>query len=226
MKLLSVIIAESALELVPVELHRHHAVSRDAERRGTDASRIMLDRSIHHAAMRQLENEFKRGRPDLLYLTLLSVTGAPIYQDGLAKIFVHTLDDTVLEIEERTRPPRSYSRFRNLLELALSERPKAGLIRVYSSTVRSLARETIHADSVVGLSILGKRVTLQDLATRVLGKKNPAVVIGGFPKGHFSPETLKTLDELVRIDNRPLDAHVVASRLIYEVEKARGGLVP
>jgi rRNA small subunit pseudouridine methyltransferase Nep1 len=216
---LNVIIAESALELVPDEIQKHHAVSGDGKRRGIHTSRILLDRSIHHAAMRRLENEFKRGRPDLLYLTLLSITSAPMYQDGSAKIFVHTLNHTVLEIEEKTRPPRSYSRFRNLFESVLYEKPKVGLIKVYGSTVRSLVRETIHADDVVGLSVLGKLRTLEDLATEVVGKKNPAVVIGGFPKGHFSPETLKAFDEFVRIDERPLDAHVVASRLVYEIEK-------
>jgi rRNA small subunit pseudouridine methyltransferase Nep1 len=216
---LNVVIAESALELVPKQIRKHPAVSNDGKRRGIHTDRILLDRSIHHAAMQRLENEFKRGRPDLLYLTLLSVTGAPMYQDGLIKIFVHTLNDVVLEFEERTRPPRSYLRFRNLFESALYEKPEAGLIRVYNSTVQSLVKERIRADMAIGFSVLGKRCTLENLAIEVLGKKNPAVVIGGFPKGHFSPQTLGAFDEFVRIDDRPLDAHVVASRLVYEVEK-------
>jgi rRNA small subunit pseudouridine methyltransferase Nep1 len=218
---LSIIIAESALELVPDEILKHPAVSSDEKRRAIHASKILLDRSIHYAAMRRLENEFKRGRPDLLYLTLLNVTSTPMYQDGLVKVFVHTLNDTVLEIEEKTRPPRSYSRFRNLFESVLYEKPDTGLIRVRRATVNSLVREMIHADTVVGLSVLGKRLALEDLAIEVLSKKNPALVIGGFPKGHFSTETVKAFDELVRIDERPLDAHVVVSRLIYEVERAR-----
>jgi len=68
------------------------------------------------------------------------------------------------------------------------------------------------------LTLLSSR-NLEDFAETLVGRKNPCVVIGGFPHGHFSAGTLAVLDELVRIDSRALDAHVVASRAVYEVEK-------
>ncbi len=218
---LTVVIAESALELVPDEIGKHSAVLADAKRRETDSSWILLDRSIHHAAMLRLKDEFKRGRPDLLHITLLSITSTPLYQEGLAKVFVHTVNDVILEFEEKTRPPKSYSRFRNLIEGALREKPDAGLITAYDSSLDGLFKKTLKADLVTGLSILGESRGLEEIASQIAAKKHPAVVIGGFPRGHFSPETLKLLDQLVRMDERPLDAHVVASRLIYEIEKAR-----
>ena len=48
------------------------------------------------------------------------------------------------------------------------------------------------------------------------------MLVGGFPKGHFTPETSEVLDQLARIDSSPMDAHVVAARLVYEVEKLHG----
>lgn len=218
---LAVILAESALELIPDEIGKHAAVLADAKRRETDSSRMLLDRSVHHAAMLRLKDEFKRGRPDLIHITLLSITSTPLYQEGLAKVFVHTVNDVILEFEERTRPPKSYSRFRNLIEGALHEKLDTGLIKVYDSSLSGLVKKTLRADLVTGLSILGESRSLEEIANQIAAKKYPAVVIGGFPRGHFSPETLKLLDQLVRIDERPLDAHVVASRLIYEIEKAR-----
>ena len=216
------VLAESALELVPKEIRRQPAVASDAKRRQKDPSEILLDRSFHHSAMAKLKDSEKRGRPDLVHVTLLDVTGTPLYLDGSVRVFVHTYDDVVLEIAEKTRIPKNYLRFRGLMEKVLVERPKQGLIKVHSMGVKELVR-MISSDEMIGLSVQGKMTSLEELARRVIAAKNPSVIVGGFPHGHFSPGTLSVMDQLVRIDARPLEAHVVASRMIYEVERAETG---
>jgi rRNA small subunit pseudouridine methyltransferase Nep1 len=215
---LNLVIAEAALELVPSELSRHASVRNDARRRELDPSEILLDRSIHHAAMLRLKEEYKRGRPDLVHLTLLNITSTPLYQSGRVKVFIHTRNDVVLEFSDQTRPPKSYFRFRDLMQKTLLEKPDSGLITAFDSSVPQLLRR-IAPDLTVGLSVQGKPVELGSLAVQLAGAKNPLVLVGGFPKGHFAPETVKVLDLLVRVDPNPLDAHVVAARLVYEVER-------
>ena len=219
--MLSFVLAESALELVPAEIRRHPAVLSDSKRRQKDASGILLDRSFHHSAMARLKDSEKRGRPDLVHVTLLSVTGTPLYLDGLVKVFVHTYDDNVLEIAEKTRIPKNYLRFRGLMEEALVERPKKGLISAYPMGVKALVRR-VSPDVVVGLSVQGRMTSMEELAKTVTAARNPCVAVGGFPHGHFAPSTLSVFDQLVRIHAKPLEAQVVASRVIYEVEKAEG----
>jgi rRNA small subunit pseudouridine methyltransferase Nep1 len=220
--LLNFILAESALELVPMEIRRQPAVVSDAKRRQKDASEILLDRSFHHSAMGRLKDSEKRGRPDLVHVTLLSVTGTPLYLDGLVRVFVHTYDDNVLEIAERTRVPKNYLRFRGLMEEALVERPRQGLIKVHPMALDELVRK-ISSDLVVGLSVQGKMTSLEGLAKMVTAARSPCIFVGGFPHEHFSPTTLSMVDQIVRIHAKPLEAHVVASRAIYEVERARAG---
>jgi len=217
--LLNFILAESALELVPKEIRKQPAVVSDTRRRQKEASEILLDRSFHHSAMSKLKDSEKRGRPDLVHVTLLSVTGTPMYLDGMVRVFVHTYDDVVLEIANRTRIPKNYVRFRGLMEEALVGRPEQGLIKVRPMGVKELVRG-ISSDVVFGLSVQGKVMPLEELAGLVSTSKNPCVIVGGFPHGHFTKETLSATDQLVRIHAKPLEAHVVASRLLYEVEKA------
>jgi len=215
---LNLIIAEAALELIPDQIIGHPSVKNDAERTGNEPSTIILDRSIHHSGMLKLGEDFKRGRPDLVYLTLLNATSTPLYQDGLAKVYIHTRNDIVLEFREQTRPPKSYSRFRDLMRKSFQEMPDSGLIKVYELPIDSLLKNII-ADLVVGLSTQGGYSGYGELAVELSGKKNPAALVGGFPRGHFTPKTTKALDRVVRVDERSLDAHVVVARLIYEVEK-------
>lgn len=215
---LSLVLAEAALELVPDELRNDPSVASDAKRRGRDASRILLDRSLHHRAMLKLKDGPKRGRPDLVHVALLSITGTPLYMDGQVKVYVHTYANEVIELQERTRIPKSYFRFRGLVEQALTERPKAGLLKVRESSFERLVRE-IGSDSVIGLSTQGRKTSMDELAAMIGAARKPCVVIGGFAEGHFSPKTLEAMDELVRINDRSLEAHVVAARVLYEAER-------
>jgi rRNA small subunit pseudouridine methyltransferase Nep1 len=212
------VIAEAALGLIPEELWRDPSVKKDAERRGADPGDILLDRSIHHSAMLKLKDGFRQGRPDLVHLTLLNVTSTPLHQEGKARVYIHTVDDSVLEFAEGTRPPKSYARFRNLMEKLLVERPDSGLVRVRDAKLPALLREA-GADYSVGLSVQGGQIGLEELAESLTLRKNPAVVVGGFPRGHFLTKDVEAFDMLARIHDRSLDAHVVAARIIYEVEK-------
>jgi len=217
--LLNFVLAESALELVPKEIRKQPAVSSDARRRGKDASEILLDRSFHHSAMAKLKDSEKRGRPDLVHGALLSVTGTPLYLEGKVKVFVHTYDDVVVEVLPKTRIPKSYLRFRGLMEQVLSGKGDR-LVKARPAKLPGFLKKEVVPDIAIGLSTQGRRMGLEDLAGRLMSADNPCVIVGGFPHGHFTPETLSAIDELVRIHEMPLEAHVVTSRLLYEFEKA------
>jgi len=168
--------------------------------------------------MGKLGEAEKRGRPDLVHQAVLSVTGTPLYLDGDLRLFVHTCSDLVLEIRERTRIPKNYFRFRGLAEQALSIMPEEGLVVVRREDISGLIRR-IRPDLIAGFSIRGRPSEFEEIAVRLSQANNPSVLVGGFPHGHFSGKTLGILDFLARIDTRSLEAHVVSSRLVYEVEK-------
>ncbi len=216
---LHLVISEAALELIPESLWKDPSVRSDVKRRGQEPGSILLDRSIHHSAMLKLKDGYRRGRPDLVHLTLLSATSTPLHQAGEARVYIHTADDVVLQFGEGARPPKSYARFRNLMEKMLVERPESGLVSVRESTLPQLLK-SVGAEHAVGLSVQGAPVRLENLAEDLVKLKDPAVVVGGFPRGHFLPGDLRAFDALARIHEKPLDAHVVAARVIYEVEKA------
>ena len=190
----------------------------DAKRREVKPGEILLDRSLHHSALQRLKDGYRRGRPDLVHLTLLSVTSTPLHQSGGVAVYIHTFDDKVLEFGRGARPPKSYARFRNLMEKLLTEMPSEGLVSAREETLPQLLK-AIQTDHAVGLSVEGASMSIEGLAEDLSQRKNPAVAVGGFPRGHFIPRDLKAFDALVRIDDRPLDAHVVASRVVYEFEK-------
>jgi rRNA pseudouridine-1189 N-methylase Emg1 (Nep1/Mra1 family) len=50
--------------------------------------------------------------------------------------------------------------------------------------------------------------------------RNPVLLVGGFPSGHFSKEALSRAEESYRIHDQGLEAATVVARAIYDYERA------
>jgi len=223
--MLNLVLAESALELVPQSLWSHAAVSKRARLWGKRAGETLLDRSYHHAAMLSLKDGQKRGRPDIVHLCLLNALGTPLNGEGLLRTIVHTREDKVISIRPETRLPKNYDRFVGLIEqlYSLGRVPISGqaLLDIRSQRLAELAGE-VGASRVVALSRAGVRSTVEEVIASVVKETNPLILVGGFPRGRFTVGMLKLADDIFSIDPEMLDAWIVVSRIIYEYERAIG----
>jgi len=214
------ILAESALELVPKELQNHNSVLTYSKKMGKKPSKVILDISWHFAAMKGIKNEIKRGRPDLVHFCLLECCTIPLYFKRKLHVYVHTIDDKVIFVGDNVRLPKSYHRFVGLIEKLYSEKKieldSKKLLEIKDMTFSDLVNK-IGAKKVIGFSTKGQTSSYDKIAADV--GRDSCIVVGGFSKGHFSDEILKKIDNLVSVDKNPLEAHVVVSRLLYECEK-------
>ncbi len=224
MCMISLIIAESALEMVPKEIRNHASVRNHAERAKRNPGDLLLDRSYHHAAMKGLRNAEKRGRPDLVHFALLSALATPLYlQDGLT-VYLHTTDDLVITIGRRVRLPKTYARFETLLVQLLKtkviETNGQVLLSISEMSFQELSRK-IRSDITVGLSSSGSMNSVRLVAEELRATENATFVIGGFPKSDFSQEVLESINSLYSISPTALEAHLVIARIIYDLEVLR-----
>ena len=221
--MLILVLAEAALETVPEDLWSHPAVRRHSKRQRKPPKQLLLDRSLHHSAMRRLDDNLKRGRPDITHFALLEALGSPLNKEGLLQVIVHTNKDYVITVNPSTRLPRNYNRFIGLMEqlFQLGKVPSEGeaLLTLECKTLQQLLTEA-KADYVLAFSREGKPKTLQDTVSSLQAKRRLAVIVGGFPHGHFSETTVQLADEVVCVDSEMLDAWVLTSRVIYEYECA------
>ncbi len=221
--MLNLVLAEAALETVPENLWGHPAVRSHSKRRDKPPKQLLLDRSLHHAAMKHLRNSEKRGRPDITHFVLLEVLGSPLNKRGYLKIYVHTIKDYVITVDPTTRLPRNYNRFIGLIErlFQCNKVPVEGktLLKLDKKTLQQLSTE-IRTDYILAFSRQGNPKPLQNVVPRLVTKQNPTVVIGGFPHNRFFKNTRDIANEVVCIDPEMLDAWIVVSRVIYEYELA------
>ena len=221
--MLILILAESALETVPHGLWGHPSIKRCSRKRGKHPQFILLDRSYHHAAMKTLSQNHKRGRPDIVHFSLLEALGSPLNKEGELQVYVHTTSDYVITVNPRARLPRNYHRFIGLAEqlFELGRTPPTGpfLLKSEHKTLSQLLHD-IKPTYVVAFSRAGSPYTLEEVVSKFSMEENPAVVVGGFPHGRFSESTIKLAHEVVCIDPEMWEAWTVISRIICAYEHA------
>ena len=218
--MITLILSESSLELVPSELKDHPSVVSHARKLGKHSSEILLDNSWHFAAMKGIENEIKRGRPDLVHFSVLEATTIPLYLQNKMKLFVHTIDDQVISFGKHVHIPKSYHRFEGVIEKLYQEKKiithNDVLLEIEEKTFAELFDE-INPSKVIGFSTKGVKSTYEKIAAEV--SDNTCIVVGGFQKGHFSNSVEAKIDDLYSVGNESFEGHVVVSRILYECEK-------
>lgn len=218
--MLSLVIAEASLELVPKELQHHNSVVSHARKMGKRPSEILLDNSWHFGAMKGIKNEIKRGRPDLVHFCLLEACTIPLYFEDEISVYVHTLDDKVIIVEPGVHLPKSYHRFAGLMEKLFAEKVIKSdgqkLLEIKNMTFPDLI-DKIKPENVIGLSLDGTKSSYYDAAATCTSES--CLVVGAFPKGDFSDSVKKRINSLLSVDANPLEAHVVIARVLYEYEK-------
>ncbi len=173
--------------------------------------------------MKNLRENEKRGRPDIVHFALLAALGSPLNREGLLQVYVHTKDDFVIMVNSEARLPRNYDRFVGLLEKLFETGmvPPAGqkLLWQEHKTLPKLLEE-IKPDFVMAFSRKGKPDTLERAVTKLSSKEKPVVIVGGFPHGQFSKTTVRLADEVICVDPEMLETWTLASRVIYDYERA------
>ena len=223
--LLTLILAEAALERVPAELTGHPQVRRQAEKAGKPPGSLILDRSYHHQAMVGLKNGEKRGRPDIVHFCLLEALGSPLNLEGLLQVYVHTVGGFTIWVNPEVRLPRNYNRFIGLMEqlFQAGRVPPEGrpLLTLRRMSLRRLLGK-LKPTFTLALTRRGKPQPVRRLGEALASTPRPTVLVGAFPHGGFTKQTLSLADEAAAIDPEGLEAWTVVSRIISAYEEAIG----
>ena len=217
----TIVLLESALEIVPEEIRSHPQVVRTARRYGLRPDEMLLDAGIHWKAMRSLENWWRRGRPDIVHLSLLNLLEKRPVLEGLAEVAVHVQDGRVFALAPDVRIPKNYDRFKGLMAqvLRLGRAPPEGRPLIWKAS-----------DSLEGylggrgLILLSEDAPQEARPADVLreaAETGMAVGFGAFPRGDFSEGVKALARRAYRIrGGEPLKSWDVAcalSNALYEL---------
>jgi rRNA small subunit pseudouridine methyltransferase Nep1 len=217
--MLTLVLADSELEMVPASIAGHPACVSPARKRGRQASHTLLDSSVHHAALGRLQDGDRRGRPDLVHFFLLAALDSILNIEGGLRVVVHTRNGEVIRIRPDTRLPKNQPRFCSLMEqLFLNGRvPPEGepLMSMTKGSLEAIIKET-GAREVVALSPKGRPVEPRAYFAKKRGR-DIACIIGGFPDGDFTSPVNELADDVISIAPHTLKVWTVASEIVVNM---------
>ncbi|MFH0922982.1 MAG: 16S rRNA methyltransferase [Candidatus Micrarchaeota archaeon] len=218
--MITIVFAETSLEIIPQEIQSQPIVKKSAAKREKRPAQLVLDSSLHWQAMEKLALKEKRGRPDIAH-DLLKLA----FDDKSEKrVFVHTINDKAISFAPDWRPPRNYNQFVGLMEELFDKKElkdKAGktLLKVENKKLGQLLDEL--GSNFIVLEAKGELQQLKKFSKTL--RNNNAVLIGGFPHGDFINEAALEKYEKISISTVELTAPIVLSKVLtlWELENER-----
>ncbi len=185
-----------------------------ARRLGVRPEETLLDAGIHWKAMRSLDSWWRRGRPDIVHLSLLNLTEKRPVLEGKVEVYLHVQDGRVFALAPDVRLPKNYERFKGLMAqvLRLNRAPPEGRALIWKV-----------ADSLDGFLGNRKLILLSEDARdeadpveilRESERTGDPVGFGAFPRGYFSEGVKALASRFYKIrKGEPLKAWDVACAL-------------
>jgi rRNA small subunit pseudouridine methyltransferase Nep1 len=181
---LEIIFLETSLELIPNELKKDKLIENLSKKLKAKPDFMLLDISLHYKAMLKLKNFNKRGRPDIIHLSLLNILEKP-YSSNI-DVYMQVHDGRVFKFRNDIRLPKNYERFKGLMAQLLyfnkvplnSEKP---LIWKISDSLK----EFLNGRKLILLSEDGEDSNIEEIieSSKTL---NFPIGIGAFAHGNFS----------------------------------------
>jgi len=214
-------LVEAGLVTLPEPLRRTKKAASLSRRYGVPPDYIILDVSLFHDEMVKLGISSRLGRPDIVHQFLLATQYSPLNAEGKLRTFIHTAEGHVIYVKPKTRIPKNYFQFVGLIQRLFihGQVPPRGewLMRLERGLGLAEALSRLKAEEPILLHEKGERLTCE--VARSLKYPPFAFLVGGFPRGDFSGETIRLAKKLYSIKGgRPLDSWLVADRLIACLE--------
>jgi len=215
--MLTLVLTDAELELIPEKIQNHPSVLKHARRRGKKPSEILLDSTYHHSAIRVLDEWERRGRPDIVHISLLTALESILNREGLLRVYIHTRNDLVISVNPKTRLPRNYNRFVGLMEKLLLEGrvpPERPLLKVEKFGFQGLLKR-LNGGTYFVAHEKGEAITPPKLGKLLVSSSKPVVFVGAFPHGDYIHEPP---GRRISIYSSPLMAWTVVGELVYSYE--------
>lgn len=214
--MLTLLLADAELEVVPPKLTGHQQVVQSAKRNGVLASKMLLDSSLHYAALRNVPEGERRGRPDLAHFFLLTVLESIPNRLGQVRVLVHTRHDALIRVLPTTRLIRNFNRFCGLIQ-QLFETGEVGkpdpLLKLEPRRGLPGILDELKPDRIIVLHPEGEARAPSALFTEGDRDRHVVCIIGGFPSGDYR-SALPPSAERVSIFPEALTVWTVAAEVL------------
>ena len=174
----------------------------------------------HMTQIRKYRKDPAFCRPDITHQCLLMLFDSPLNRAGLLQVYIHTLNNILIEINPQTRFPRTFKRFANLMVQLLykmsikSNQGPDKLLRVIKNPITSHLPVGCRK---IGTSFKADQIVAPADLVDPQSEDPVVVVIGAMAHGEAAVDYV---EEVVSISNYPLSGALACTKVVSAFESA------
>ena len=164
-------------------------------------------------------------RPDIVHQELMAVLDSPLNKAGKCRVYVHSEKNVLIEINPKTRVPRTFKRFSGLMVQLLHKlkiRSADGKDTLLKVIKNPMSRHLPAGARCYGFSQHGKLHSPPSFAATLPDDVPIVFVLGAMASGSISVADHPYVTELVSLSEYPLSGVVAINRLLGAVENHWG----
>ena len=193
----------------------------------------ILNCDDHYKIIKSMKKKLEEFRPDIIHQCLLNLFDSPLNKVGLLQVYIHTNKNVLIEINPKTRIPRTFKRFSGLFsqlflknEIGISgvgdeaqDEKKEIFLKILNTKIENLIGDV----PKILLSEKGRLVDIdtycKNLEENLKDKKNKDIcfIIGTNPKGEIDP-MIKYNDDCISLSSFDLDSNIVCGKICSAFE--------
>lgn len=201
-------------------------IAKTSGRAGKDARYVLLSGENHSGLLKKHGKNPADYRPDITHQCLLTLLDSPLNRAGKLQVYIHTAKNVLIEVNPKTRIPRTFDRFAGLMVQLLHKLSvrSQGSTEKLLNVIRNPITEHIPVRCLrVGLSgDAGRPVRLADWCREqqsVLSDQPVVFWVGAMAHGK---DCFPHADSLLSLSDYPLTASVVCGKICNAFEDVFG----
>jgi len=196
----------------------------------------ILNCDDHYKIIKSMKKKLDEFRPDIIHQCLLNLFDSPLNKVGLLQVYIHTNKNVLIEINPKTRIPRTFKRFSGLFsqlflknEIGIGGTSDGGKKEIFLKILNTKIENLIEDVPKILFSEKGRLVDIdiycKNLEENLKTKKNKDIcfIIGTNPKGDIDP-MIKYNDDCISLSSFDLDSNIVCGKICSAFENAWGVL--
>ena len=189
----------------------------------------ILNCDDHYKIIKSMKKKLDEFRPDIVHQCLLNLFDSPLNKVGLLQVYIHTNKNILIEINPKTRIPRTFNRFSGLFSQLLLKNEIKYINEQNNSSEILLKVLNTNIEKLIGESpkiLLSEKGRLVDICTycknienNLKNKKYKDIcfIIGTNPKGDIDP-LIKYNDDCISLSSFDLDSNIVCAKICSAFE--------
>ena len=164
-------------------------------------------------------------RPDILHQELMAVLDSPLNKAGMVKVYIHSNNNVLIEVNPACRIPRTFKRFSGLMVQLLHKlkiRSQDGHDVLLKVIKNPMSRHLPPGIKCYGFSAKGTLYNPVVFASQLPEDEPIMFVVGAMASGRIVKEDHPYMQDMISISEYPLSGVVAINRVLGAIENIWG----